>query len=320
MQDYEHELAAIRECLKQNPIGMSVTDISKALNKNKNTIGRYLDILLISGQVEMRTYGMAKVYTLSRRVPLSAMLSYSNDLIMVLDLEWRIIEINENFLHLLGLSRKETIGQNIRYLSLPDAAVHDFIAALSPGREARDETVSLHRQDGQERFFRQRKIPTVFDDGGRGVTFVLEDITERILAERSLRGSEERFRLMAENIQDGLIIGENGNIVYANRRVSEITGFSREELAGMSSSDLISREDYAKIEKIVHETRPGSGEAGQFTIWILRKDGSRRHILGRVTAAMRGEMTSTYITLTEIPEPDTGILPAEGDDPKRKKK
>ena len=60
MQDYQHELSLIKDLLKKNPEGMSVTDISKALNKNKNTIGRYLDILLISGQVDMRTYGKAK--------------------------------------------------------------------------------------------------------------------------------------------------------------------------------------------------------------------------------------------------------------------
>ena len=72
MQDYPQELALIKNVLRQNPEGMSVTDIAKALNKNKNTTGRYLDILLISGHVDMRTYGMAKVFTLSQRVPLSA--------------------------------------------------------------------------------------------------------------------------------------------------------------------------------------------------------------------------------------------------------
>ena len=72
MQNYPQELALIKNVLRENPEGMSVTDIAKALNKNKNTTGRYLDILLISGHVDMRTYGMAKVFTLSQRVPLSA--------------------------------------------------------------------------------------------------------------------------------------------------------------------------------------------------------------------------------------------------------
>src|SRR5512136_3187106 len=115
MQDYQQELVAIKELLTKNPEGMSVTGISKALKKNKNTVGRYLDILLISGQVDMRAYGMAKVYTISQRVPLSAMLSYSKELIMVLDGELRIIDINDNFLKLLRLSREETVGKNVSF-------------------------------------------------------------------------------------------------------------------------------------------------------------------------------------------------------------
>jgi len=101
MHNYRRELVQIKNLLKQNPEGMSVTDIAKALQKNKNTTGRYLDILLISGHVDMRTYGMAKVFTLSQRVPLSAMLSCSKDLIMVLDREFRIVDINDRFLSLL---------------------------------------------------------------------------------------------------------------------------------------------------------------------------------------------------------------------------
>jgi len=43
MHNYRRELVQIKNLLKQNPEGMSVTDIAKALQKNKNTTGRYLD-------------------------------------------------------------------------------------------------------------------------------------------------------------------------------------------------------------------------------------------------------------------------------------
>ncbi len=131
MQDYQQELIAIKDLLKKNPNGMSVTDISKALKKNKNTIGRYLDILLISGQVDMRAYGMAKVYTISQRVPLSAMLSYSKELIMVLDSESRITDINDNFLKLLQLSREDTVGKNISFLQSPEVDVHELLDTIT---------------------------------------------------------------------------------------------------------------------------------------------------------------------------------------------
>ena len=147
MQDYQHELSIIKELLKKNPEGMSVTDISKALNKNKNTIGRYLDILLISGHVDMRTYGKAKVFTLSQRLPLSAMLSYSKELIMVLDNESRIIDVNDNFLTLLNLSRQETIGKNISFISPPNVDVHEFVETFTTGFEEKEDIITFQVKD-----------------------------------------------------------------------------------------------------------------------------------------------------------------------------
>jgi len=426
MQDYPQELTLIKDLLKKNPEGMSVTDISKALNKNKNTIGRYLDILLISGQVDMRTYGMAKVFTLSQRVPLSALLSYSKELIMVLDNESRIIDVNDNFLSLLSLSRQETLGKNIIYLSPPDIDVHELLETLTTRFEEKEDTVTFRVKDQGERIFKQKSVPTVFEDGKKGFTIILEDITEHILAEREIRESEERFRTMAENIhdgliiienekivfvnrrigeiagysseelwkmqplsiiapedkeeaarqiqkiqrgecgltelqvwilrkdgqrrfvsvrisdvkhagtryifviltditdlktqeaalrqseqrfrtmaeniQDGLIIVENGNVVFANHRIASITGYSNEELMTMKSADLVSPEDLGKIEKILADTQPDSEKPGELTIWIKRKDGSLRCILGRVTAAVHNNIVSTYITMTDITE------------------
>ncbi len=426
MQDYQHELSLIKDLLKKNPEGMSVTDISKALNKNKNTIGRYLDILLVSGHVDMRTYGKAKVFTLSQRLPLSAMLSYSKELIMVLDNESRIIDVNDNFLALLNLSRKDTLGKNITYLSLPDVDVHELLEALTTGFEEKEDTITFKVKDQGERIFKQKSVPTVFEDGRKGFTLILEDITKQVLAEREIREreerfrmmaenihdgliivengkivfvnrriaeitgysfeelwkmdplsiidseeqkevasqikkmdrryqgltelrmwilrkdgqrrftsarisavqhadtryafiiltditelkaneaalkeSEQRFRMMAENIQDGLIIVENGNFVFANHRIADITGYSNEELTRMKSADLVSSEDHEKIEEIVTNTRPDSEKPGEFTVWIDRKDGNRRCILGRVTAALHNNMVSTYITMSDITE------------------
>ena len=79
------ELAHIKDLLRNHPQGMSVTEIASALGRNKHSTGRYLDILHAAGHVDLRTFGMAKVFTLSSRVPLSALLSYTTDLVLVLD-------------------------------------------------------------------------------------------------------------------------------------------------------------------------------------------------------------------------------------------
>ena len=40
MQNYQQELSQVKDLLRENPEGMSVTDIAKALKKNKNTTGQ----------------------------------------------------------------------------------------------------------------------------------------------------------------------------------------------------------------------------------------------------------------------------------------
>ncbi|MGB9177003.1 MAG: PAS domain-containing protein [Methanoregula sp.] len=302
MQDYQQELVAIKDLLKENPEGMSVTDISKALKKNKNTIGRYLDILLISGQVDMRAYGMAKVYTISQRVPLSAMLSYSKELIMVLDAELRLIDINENFLKLLQLPREETLGKNIAFLQSPEVDVHELLDTITTDQGDRETSVTFHVRDSGDRIFHQKCIPTVFEDGRKGITLILEDITEHILAEKEIRESEERFRMMADNIQDGLFIMENGKTIYANNRIAAITGYSFKELWAMEPFTIIAPESREEAVQQIRNIEAQPDKPGHFQMWIIRKDGEKRFVYARISGVRHHDSFLNFIIFTDITE------------------
>lgn len=302
MQDYKQELARIRDVLKKNLSGMSVTDIARALKKNKNTIGRYLDIMLISGQVNMKTFGMAKVFTLSQRVPLSAMLSFSNELILVLDNDHRITEINDNFLSLLDMERSEVVGKQIDYISPRDVDIHELLETLIQESEKPVSVVTFRSSGGKEKIYRQKSLPTVFDDGSSGLTLILEDITYRVRAERELAEREERFRMMVENIHDGLIIIENGVIVFSNRRISEITGYTAEELGNRRPENIVDPEESEKIRSLL--ASPGEEIPGpvQLRVWIVRKDGIRRYVYGRITRYVRKETVYHFIIFTDMTE------------------
>jgi PAS domain S-box-containing protein len=302
MQEYKQELIAIKEILKKHTEGMSVTDISKALKKNKNTIGRYLDILLISGQVNMRTYGMAKVFTLSQRVPLSAMLSYSKELIMVLDNESRIVDINDNFLKLLQLSRQDTLGKNISYLESPDVDVHEFLDTITADMGDKETVVTFLVKEKGERIFHQKCVPTVFEDGNKGITLILDDVTEHIVSEREIRESEERFRMMADNIQDGLIIAENGKVIYSNNRIAEITGYSLEELWAMDPLTIVAPECKDKAEQQIRDLEANLDKPGDLRMWIIRKDKERRFAFVRVSGVRHHDSYLNFITFTDITE------------------
>jgi PAS domain S-box-containing protein len=302
MQDYQQELVAIKDLLKKNPEGMSVTDISKALKKNKNTIGRYLDILLISGQVDMRTFGMAKVYTISQRVPLSAMLSYSRELIMVLDDAQRITDINDNFLNLLQLSRKDTLGKNLSFLQSPEVDVHELLDSIAASGGDKEITVTFPIKDKGERIFHQKCIPTVFDDGRKGITVVLEDVTEHVLAVRGIQDSEERFRMMADNIQEGLIIMENGKTIYANKRIAEITGYSIKELWTLKPIGIIAPEFQEMAEEHARAVEAHPDKPRGLQTCIVRKDGERRFVYSRVSGVRHHDRFYNFVVFTDMTE------------------
>ena len=90
MNRYKQELEKIHSILRANPRGLTINEISEELNINRNSIAKYADVLLALGHVEMKRIGPAKLYYLSDRIPLSAMLNFTNDSIMVFNEDLKI--------------------------------------------------------------------------------------------------------------------------------------------------------------------------------------------------------------------------------------
>jgi PAS domain-containing protein len=90
-------LNRIRGLLKIYPRGLTISEISQRLKCNRNSVAKYLEILQISGTVEMQQMGAAKVFYLSQRVPISSLLGFTKEGILVISSDGRIIQVNERF-------------------------------------------------------------------------------------------------------------------------------------------------------------------------------------------------------------------------------
>lgn len=175
---------------------MTVTDISKHMKLNRNSVAKYLDILVISGHAEMVTFGPAKVFFPSRRVPVCSLINYVSDCICVVDRQMKVVQINDMFLSILGENRNDILGERVgRDLEFPftkDNAIMDKIKDSLDGKEFSDELeISVN---GNEFYFQIRLLPTTFDDGGQGVAIILTDITEKRRIEEALRGRFSKRR------------------------------------------------------------------------------------------------------------------------------
>jgi PAS domain S-box-containing protein len=191
----------IEQMLRHNPRGMTISHLAVRLNMNRNLVAKYLDVLHYSGHVEMQITGTAKVYFLSRRIPISAMLEFSSDFIIVLDAELRILQVNTRLLSLLGLERDQVAGRRI------DEIDHPFLRDISlcklpPDPDHIDNTPGelVAALNNQQYYFSIKQVAILFEDGSSGLTLILEDITERRHAEENLRNAVQRREFFTQKL------------------------------------------------------------------------------------------------------------------------
>lgn len=81
-------------------------------------------------------------------------------------------------------------------------------------------------------------------------------IIERMWTEKALRETEENFRALAENANDGIVIVRgNGVCVCANEKAAEITGYSIPELVQLNMKTLAHPD---KLEELTNRMEGGS--------------------------------------------------------------
>lgn len=89
-------------------------------------------------------------------------------------------------------------------------------------------------------------------------------------------GSKDNFRALAENANDGILIAiGGGEHVYANRRASEITGFSIQEILEIRMQDLADPNELKKLERRLRKRLEGKPVPLCYETAILRKDGKK---------------------------------------------
>jgi len=301
-----HDLIAvkIKDVLKKNPQGMNITQMFRELDINRNTLSRYLETFLVSGQVEMRSLGMKKIYTLSERVPLSEVLSISSELVIQLDKSLRITFANEPFLHLVGTERNHLIRKNIEYT--PVALVFDesfplFMENIRKGIAGENWAGEISLSSKDIVVF-CRITPTVSDDGRRGVSVILEDITPHKKADKDLRESEDRYRKLVEISPDAVFIHQEGKIVYANPATVRLLGaLHQHEILGKNVLDFVQPKFRDSVRNTIIQDISGD-TTPPMELHMSRIDGTPVIVEGRgVRTFINGEF-AIQVALRDITE------------------
>ncbi len=177
---------------------MTITEVAKKTGMTRNSVSKYLEVMHISGQVDVRTVGNAKLHSIAQRVPMSAFLCFTQNMILVLDSYLNIVQINDRYLAFSGFFKEDIISQNIREIDLPVVSTQEAMKVIEGTEGEQVITDVCYQRDGQKYYYSMQVIPTVFDDGERGYTIVLEDITEK---KKYIRNIEFLAKTAAEFVE-----------------------------------------------------------------------------------------------------------------------
>ncbi|MBE0431499.1 MAG: PAS domain S-box protein, partial [Dehalococcoidia bacterium] len=139
-------------------------------------------------------------------------------------------------------------------------------------------------------WFVDTSVSPLRDHNGEIVGFrgIARDITERKQAEEALRESEERYRSLVNNVNQGIFRstpGPKGKFLEVNRALEQITGYSREELLRIDVAELYHNGE--ERDEAIRELE-SADQAVEGETHCRKKDGSEI-IVSEVTVPVRDD-------------------------------
>jgi PAS domain S-box-containing protein len=211
------------------------------------------------------------------------------------DTEYKALNANKIHYSQIGLSEEEYIGKYCyetvgEYASDPARKGREKICSFCKFEESIKTKcpISIERRL-RDSIIRMTIVPQFEKDGTVSHFMkVVEDITERKRSEEELKLSDEKYRTLIDNIQDGAFIVQDAKLQFVNEAFAGMGGYTVKEVIGKEFQQFIAPEDRDIVAERYQRRQAGENVPKEYEFHLLHKDGKTR-ILVNMTVGL-----STY--------------------------
>lgn len=214
------------------------------------------------------------------------------------DLAGNFTFFNDAMARIAGYPRRELMGMNNRQIMDEYNAkrVYEvFNKVFVTGTAAKAFDWELIRKDGTkctlEVSVSLRSSPLGEPIGFSGIA---RDISRRKMMEHALRESEEKYRTIIENIEDGYYeVDLAGNFNFFNDSLCRMTGYTRDELMGRNYRQIMDEYNAKRVYNVFNTVFITQLSTKAVDWELLRRDASKRYI--EVSVSLRKNLNGEPI-------------------------
>lgn len=196
--------------------------------------------------------------------------------------EGRYVDVNNVFLKFIGMRRDEVIGRTsheIGYITEEQRA--RLLDELNRKGCVENLELQIRAHDGQVRYGLFNTVMMTLNNEKYLLTGIV-DITERKQAEKNIRESEERFRMLAENSHDIIYtLDPEGKITYISPSCTTLLGYPVKQILGKRFREFIHPDDADNIELMLRQLIETEQRQNIIQYRLKHMDGSWRWYMSR---------------------------------------
>jgi PAS domain S-box/PAS domain S-box/PAS domain S-box len=208
------------------------------------------------------------------------------------------VYVNEGYEEITGYTKAEVTGRNYRFLQ-GEGTREDRVAEIREAIDAeRDVVVELrnYRKDGSM-FWNRLNVAPVRNDDGEVTNFIgfQEDITERKQREQRL----QLFRKAVDNSANAVLITDReGSIEYVNPAFKAQTGYTADELEGLTPHVIKSGQQSPEFYEELWDTIL-DGEKWEADLMNQRQSGELYQVHQQITSITNDDDEITHFVAVE---------------------